>query len=302
MGKKGKTIFLLVICSLIWLGVVLSLGQLAQDFGALVLGQREGLVSLFVFVFSSGFFCGLLILNSILIKQPVLLVISSWPVFLLTNLMGMLAIPVIIIFVFLFYSWSKQALRIQSEVLNPANSRYYQDLMSAVYGLLCILFGVLVFLEAQGYVQREGVVLPEKWKTNLLAPISQQITTQLQSQLQSRDLPIPDVGLGDFLKGEVNETLLEEGSTRQALLPTSFQVPGIDLASELENRLQDVIGPFLPVLLALTGFLAFFSLRFFGVLVVGLGRGTLVGTLWLLEKAQFISIKTETREVKVPEL
>jgi|GEM_PF-6100789 len=306
--KKGvKRSLLLAVLSCLWAGVILSLLGLSSNFGALVLAQSGGLRALGWFLLAAGLFSGFFVVAAILSAEPAYLVIAAWPSLLTMPALGSWSALVMVLSGAAFWVWGRQVLTTRSELTDFRKPRYYISSLASVYSLLCLVFGVLVYGQALGYVNQEGLTIPQTWRDRLLTPLSQQISSQLEQeligQLQKQDLPVPGVDFGQFLKGEVMETLFEEGQTRQSLVPQSLKsLPEMDVAGEVETKLQEWLAPYTAFLLPLLGILAFLSLRFFGGIAALVGQVVFVVLLWFLQKIGFLTVKSEPRPVQIPEL
>ncbi len=305
MSKDIKISILLLTLSGLWLSCLWLSFDLITHSSSLFLGGFVGWQKFLWWLVSCSLTAGLFVVASLLLERSFLVTLAALPAVGLGTFFGVQASFLAAVFLLLFPWWAKDIRQILSETLNFRKTSLYANFLETFYTAICAVLAVMVYFLISSYVAVNGFTLPEAWKSKVMRPISnvvvQRLKDQIEAEFKAKNIPLPAEGVDQLLLKELQETLFEEGTTRQKFVPQSLnQAVEADLIKQLEEKLQQMLEPYETWMVIGLAALVFFTLRFFSGVVVGLGKVLLACLFWLASAIGFMVFKTETRQVQVP--
>lgn len=307
MSKTVKSGILISILAVAWFYCLWLSFDFLTHSSSLFLGSSIGWQKFLWWLAVCAFTAVLFVITSLLLGRAYLIILAALPALGAATFFGVEAITLAAIFPVIFLLWTKDLRQVLTETMNFRKTSLYTHFLQNFYSAICSVLAVFTYFLIRAYVAANGFTLPEVWKSKVMAPISaivvQRLEDQIKVEFEAKGIPLPAEGIDQLLQTELQETLFKEGTTRQKLVPQSLnQAVEADLTNQLEGKMQEMLAPYEMWVVIGLAVLVFFTLKFFGGLVVGFGQVFLAIFFWFLTTTGFMVLKTETREVKVPSL
>ncbi|MDP2873735.1 MAG: hypothetical protein Q8N84_00300 [bacterium] len=307
MNKAAKSTILLSGLAVAWFCCLWLSFDLITHSASLFFGDWTGWQKFLAWLAVCALTAALFVVTTLLLEKTYLIVLAALPALGAAMFFGVEAVILAAIFPIIFILWAKDVRQVLVETMNFRKTSLYTRFLRNFYSVICSVLAVFTYFLINSYVAANGFTVPEGWKSKVMAPISaivvQRLEDQIKAEFESKGIPIPAEGIDQLLQTELQETLFKEGTTRQKFIPQSLnQAVEADLTNQLEEKIQQVLAPYAMWVEIGLAVVVFFTLNFFGAVVVGFGQLFLAGLFWFLVTTGFIVLKTETREVTAPSL